>query len=227
MTRPAPTVTVPRTDLERVRDLLMERIYGSPARSPAHNARLEVEDMLSAAPAAPQAAGVGERGVAGVIMDGLWPILGGNHMDAEVWIEIGKVVSSALRAPSREPEGGAVDVQGLVRPDAMAGRRWRHKARGTTYTSLGFGKAQCSPSGLLDEENVVIYQGDDGSLWARRHAEFSDGRFEELPALATREEAPAEAGEVECDGCDGDRCVYVGSLCNPSAQPQARSGEGQ
>lgn len=46
-----PRVTVPVADLERVRDLLMERIYGSPARSPAHNARLEVEAMLSAAPA--------------------------------------------------------------------------------------------------------------------------------------------------------------------------------
>ena len=44
-----PRVTVPVEDLERVRDLLMERIHGSPARSPAHNARLEVEAMLSAA----------------------------------------------------------------------------------------------------------------------------------------------------------------------------------
>lgn len=41
-------------------------------------------------------------------------------------------------------------------------------------------------------------------------------------------EAPAEgAGERECDGCDGDRCVYVGSLCNParSSAPEAREGE--
>lgn len=57
---PSALVSVPRADLERVRDLLMERIYGSNARSPGHNARLEVEAMLAAAPDAPQAAGVGE-----------------------------------------------------------------------------------------------------------------------------------------------------------------------
>lgn len=89
------------------------------------------------------------------------------------------------------------DVQGLVRPDAMAGRRWRHKERGTTYTSLGFGKAQCSPPGLLDDENVVIYQGDDGSLWARRHAEFSDGRFEEIASDLTPAPVSRPAGEGE------------------------------
>lgn len=64
------------------------------------------------------AEGAGERGVAGVIMDGLWPILGGNHMDAEVWNEIGKVVSSALRARSSAPEareGEAVASRGTVR----------------------------------------------------------------------------------------------------------------
>jgi hypothetical protein len=47
----------------------------------------------------------------------------------------------------------------------------------------------------LDDENVVIYQGDDGSLWARRHAEFSDGRFEEIEALTPRHEAPASEGQ--------------------------------
>jgi hypothetical protein len=43
-------VSVPVADLEEVRDLLMERRHGSPARSPAHNARLCVEAMLTAAP---------------------------------------------------------------------------------------------------------------------------------------------------------------------------------
>lgn len=59
-------------------------------------------------------------------------------------------------------------------------RRFRHKTRGTEYTLIGNGKAQCSPSGLLDDENIVLYRGDDGSLWARRYAEFWDGRFEEI-----------------------------------------------
>lgn len=52
---------------------------------------------------------VGERGTAGVIMDGLWPILGGNHMDVKVWNEIGEVVLAALRAqPQAREEAGAV-----------------------------------------------------------------------------------------------------------------------
>jgi hypothetical protein len=68
----------------------------------------------------------------------------------------------------------------------MAGeeRRFKHKQRGTEYTLIGNGKVQCSPSGLLDDENVVIYRGDDGSLWARRYAEFWDGRFEEVTSTA-------------------------------------------
>lgn len=74
-------------------------------------------------------------------------------------------------------------------------RRFRHKERGSTYTLIGNGKAQCSPSGLLDDENVVIYQGDDGSLWARRHAEFWDGRFEEIEAAPA---LPAAEALEEC-----------------------------
>ncbi len=55
---PSPqSVVVRRADLEEVRDLLMERIYGSNARSPAHNARLAVEAMLAAAPAPSSLAG--------------------------------------------------------------------------------------------------------------------------------------------------------------------------
>lgn len=65
-----------------------------------------------------------DRGVAGVIMDGLWPILGGNHTDAEVWTEIGEVVSSALAAapaPSSlaggewlETEGARVGIVNII-----------------------------------------------------------------------------------------------------------------
>lgn len=49
---PEGCVSVKREKLEYVRDLLMERVYGSPARSPSHNARLEVQDMLSSSPQA-------------------------------------------------------------------------------------------------------------------------------------------------------------------------------
>lgn len=40
-------VTVPRAQLQYIRDLLTEKVYGSSARSPGHNARLVVDDLLS------------------------------------------------------------------------------------------------------------------------------------------------------------------------------------
>jgi|GEM_PF-4595764 len=46
------TVNVPRKNLEEVRDVLTERIQGSPARSPAHNARVLIDTILAAAPKA-------------------------------------------------------------------------------------------------------------------------------------------------------------------------------
>ena len=64
ISRPATQIVVRRADLEEVRDLLMERIYGSNTRSPAHNARLAVESMLSAAHAPSSLAG-GEVETAG------------------------------------------------------------------------------------------------------------------------------------------------------------------
>ena len=55
---PSPqSVVVRRADLEEVRDLLMERIYGGNARSSGHNARLAVEALLNAAPAPSSLAG--------------------------------------------------------------------------------------------------------------------------------------------------------------------------
>ena len=135
-------VSVPVASIEEVRDLLMERLHGSPARSPAHNARLCVEAMLTAAP----------------VLE----------------------------------EGGAV--------------RYRHKKRGTEYTLIGVGRAQGE---LQDDDPVVLYRGDDGGLWVRHQVEFCDGRFEEIPALATREEAPAckkcgGKGYVEYEGGEGE-----------------------
>jgi len=50
---------VPVEALEEVRDLLMERRHGNPARSPGHNARLAVEALLSPSDGAGQ---VGEEG---------------------------------------------------------------------------------------------------------------------------------------------------------------------
>lgn len=55
--------------------------------------------------------------------------------------------------------------------------RVRHLKRGTEYTVIGTGRAQ---GNLTDDDPAVVYRGDDGSLWVRHQAEFSDGRFEEI-----------------------------------------------
>lgn len=78
-------------------------------------------------------------------------------------------------------------VKATITSAEGAGRRFRCKDRGLTITMIGHGVAECSPSGLLEGEHVVLYRDDDGAYYARRRAEFWDGRFEEI--------APAEAGE--------------------------------
>ncbi|WP_392352985.1 hypothetical protein V8F63_09535 [Brevundimonas sp. LF-1] len=83
-----------------------------------------------------------------------------------------------LLSAAPAPEGGAV--------------RYRHKNRGTEYTLIGVGRAQGE---LQDDDPVVLYRGDDGGLWVRHQVEFCDGRFEQVSALASRAEAPADAGD--------------------------------
>tara|TARA_R110000868_G_C10969754_1_gene769597 strand:+ start:4233 stop:4634 length:402 start_codon:yes stop_codon:yes gene_type:complete len=55
--------------------------------------------------------------------------------------------------------------------------RWRHVQRGTEYTEIGRGEIQMSTRYLNDGEEIVIYRGADGLLWARGTLEFEDGRF--------------------------------------------------
>jgi hypothetical protein len=52
-------LSMPREALMYVSDLLAERKYGTPARSPAHNARIVVDYWLAAAPSAPEGGEVG------------------------------------------------------------------------------------------------------------------------------------------------------------------------
>jgi hypothetical protein len=57
------------------------------------------------------------------------------------------------------------------------GDTYRHKIRGSTYRVIGRVTLQTGgPIG--DDQELVIYRGDDGQLWARSITEFCDGRFE-------------------------------------------------
>jgi hypothetical protein len=60
------------------------------------------------------------------------------------------------------------------------GETYRHKRRGSTYTVLGRAILQTSAP-IGDDQELVVYRGKDGELWARSVAEFCDGRFERLP----------------------------------------------
>ena len=54
---------------------------------------------------------------------------------------------------------------------------YRHKIRGTLYTVIGSAFLQTSQP-LEEGQELVIYKGEDGRLWARPAGEFHDGRFE-------------------------------------------------
>jgi Lar family restriction alleviation protein len=55
----------------------------------------------------------------------------------------------------------------------------RHKSTGGEYQLLGHGAIQTTMP-LEDHDEVAIYRGRDGRLWARAKMEFQDGRFERI-----------------------------------------------
>lgn len=61
--------------------------------------------------------------------------------------------------------------------------RYRHKKRGTVYEVIGEAELQCATHDPSEGDELVIYRGDDGKLWARMRDEFHDGRFEPITAL--------------------------------------------
>lgn len=64
--------------------------------------------------------------------------------------------------------------------DVGEGELWRHKKRGTVYKVIGEAELQCATHDPSEGDELVIYRGDDGKLWARMRDEFHDGRFEAL-----------------------------------------------
>lgn len=55
---------------------------------------------------------------------------------------------------------------------ALRGTLWRHRKTGGVYRIIG--KCRIEANG----EDAFLYQGQDGTIWARPCTEFMDGRFE-------------------------------------------------
>ena len=77
----------------------------------------------------------------------------------------------------RLPEGTSMPASSSHQE--IQGTTVRHRKRGTTYKIIAKATLQTTMP-IADEAAVVIYQGEDGRLWARPVDEFFDGRFEAI-----------------------------------------------
>lgn len=127
-------------------------------------------------------------------------------------------------SPTRDDGGEVADTAFAIskrrhearntQPQAPSEERYRHKKRGTQYTLIGVGHVQGE---LHDEDPVVLYRGDDGSLWVRHQVEFCDGRFERI---ATDTQPVANASQSSTS--DISDAVTQASV---ESQPVAGGGE--
>ena len=189
---PAPqSVVVRRADLEEVRDLLMERIHGSNARSPDHNARLAVEAMLAAAPAPSSLAGgewletEGARvGIVNIIERHIsgWA---GEHADSpyDAAVEIGRDIFHLAALSPEAPAREGVDAHQTVGPiDYDKLRSIIHSA---TNAVLPFANAPMkTPFSTQERAGMQVEIAD----LIVADLEKAGGR---TPALTPRHEAPA------------------------------------
>lgn len=170
------------------------------ARSYLYNTRAMLAAAPAAAPAAPQAAGVGEERDYPAEFEAWWATY--RHRNRNVanypvkkQIAFDAFYYASLRAPSREPEGGAVlDARGVYLRDNLdvVLRAVEDMAR------IGI---------------EVAKQGDDYRTEDRDRAriDFIAEVCRRWAALATREKAPAEAGEN-----DDDASTYQPSIAGLS-----------
>lgn len=78
-----------------------------------------------------------------------------------------------MKESSQELQSGSslmVDRDAL--DPALRGTLWRHRKTGGVYRIVG----QCRIEAT--GQDAFLYQGQDGTIWARPCAEFMDGRFE-------------------------------------------------
>lgn len=73
-----------------------------------------------------------------------------------------------------------VTARASTAPDAEPVATYRHVKRGTTYAVIGEAELQCASHDPSEGDELVIYRGQDGKLWARMRDEFHDGRFERI-----------------------------------------------
>jgi hypothetical protein len=68
-------------------------------------------------------------------------------------------------------------MTGVTMPREKSNETYRHRRRGTLYKVVGRAVLQTDRP-LADDEELVVYEGKDGHLWARPIDEFYDGRFQ-------------------------------------------------
>ena len=85
------------------------------------------------------------------------------------------------------------------------GEKYRHLKRGSTYSVLGQGIAQCATP-IQDNDALTLYRDDQGRFFARHVDEFHDGRFEKVSAEPPREYLFVVGGrEVPCEGLSSEK----------------------
>lgn len=79
------------------------------------------------------------------------------------------------------------------------GEKYRHLKRGSTYSVLGQGIAQCDTP-IQDNDALILYRDGQGRFFARHVDEFHDGRFEKVSAEPPREYVFVVGGhEMPCE----------------------------
>lgn len=126
----------------------LDQAYGA-----ARRRRQELQRALEAAEAAEEAVGA-QRGAA-------WQRLGAARRSGRDFAGLMREVEARLALGALCEEGAVV----------------RHRGRGSEYVVVGLAALQ-SAQAVGEGACLVVYQGDDGGLWARPEGEFGDGRFE-------------------------------------------------